>query len=72
MQSAPATTTSSGLENLIRAEYDDMPGHCLSRAQIQRMWLLEPAACEGALRSLVDEGYLRQARNGYVRGGPAR
>src|SRR5258706_15180427 len=68
MPSAPTTPTSSGLEQLIRAEYDDMPGHCLSRAQIQRLWVLEPAVCDGALRSLVDAGYLRQARNGYVRG----
>ena len=53
---------------LIRAEYQEMPGLCLTRAQIQRLWLLEPAACDTVLRTLVDAGYLRVTLAGYVRG----
>lgn len=55
------------LVGLIRAEYDEMPGLCLTRAQIQRLWLLEPAACDNVLRALVDAGYLRLTPAGYVR-----
>ena len=53
---------------LIRSEYNEMPGLCLTRAQVQRLWLLEPAACDGVLRTLVDAGFLRLTSSGYVRG----
>jgi hypothetical protein len=55
------------LVGLIRSEYDEMPGLCLTRAQVQRLWLLEPAACDNVLRAMVDAGYLRVTANGYVR-----
>jgi hypothetical protein len=45
-----------------------MPGLCLTRAQVQRLWLLEPAACDNVLKTLVDAGYLRLTPAGYVRG----
>jgi hypothetical protein len=45
-----------------------MPGLCLTRAQVQRLWLLEPAACDNVLRALVDAGFLRLTPGGYVRG----
>ena len=56
------------LVDLIRSEYDEMPGLCLTRAQVQRLWLLEPAACDNVLRALVDAGFLRLTPGGYVRG----
>lgn len=56
------------LVGLIRAEYDEMPGLCLTRAQVQRLWLLEPDACDHVLRALLDAGYLRLTSGGYVRG----
>jgi hypothetical protein len=56
------------LVGLIRSEYDEMPGLCLTRAQIQRLWLPEPAACDSVLRTLVEAGYLRLTPNGYRRG----
>ena len=55
------------LVGLIRSEYEEMPGLCLTRAQVQRLWLLEPSACDNVLRAMVDAGYLRQTPNGYVR-----
>ena len=58
----------SDLVGLIRSEYEEMPGLCLTRAQVQRLWLLEPAACDTVLRTLVDAGYLRCTPGGYVRG----
>jgi hypothetical protein len=65
--SAPVTRVSD-LVGLIRSEYDEMPGLCLTRAQVQRLWLLEPAACDTVLRALVDAGFLRLTPGGYVRG----
>jgi hypothetical protein len=56
------------LAGLIRSEYDEMPGLCLTRAQVQRLWLLESSACDKVLRTLVDTGYLRLTPCGYVRG----
>ena len=56
------------LVGLIRSEYDEMPGLSLTRAQVQRLWLLEPAACDNVLHVLVDAGYLRLTPGGYVRG----
>lgn len=64
---APVTRVTD-LVGLIRAEYDEMPGLCLTRAQVQRLWLLEPSACDNVLRALVDAGYLRLTPGGYVRG----
>jgi hypothetical protein len=65
----PAPATKLGdVVRLIRAEYKEMPGLCLTRAQVQRLWMLEPAACDHALRALVDTGYLRLTPSGYIRG----
>ena len=65
--SVPASRVSD-LVGLIRAEYDEMPGLCLTRAQVQRLWLLEPMGCDLVLRALVDAGFLRITPSGYVRG----
>jgi hypothetical protein len=56
------------LVSLIQSEYEEMPGLCLTRAQVRRLWLLEPAACDHVLRALVDAGYLRLTPGGYMRG----
>lgn len=67
-EASPAVARISDLVRLIRSEYDEMPGLCLTRAQVQRLWLLEPAACDTVLSALVDAGYLRLTPSGYVRG----
>ena len=51
----------------IRREYDEMPGLCLTASQAQRLWQLEPTACEALLGAMVASGYLRLGRTGYVR-----
>jgi len=61
------TTKVTNLVALVRAEYQELPGLCLTRAQVQRLWLLEPSACDIVLRALVDAGYLRLAAGGYIR-----
>jgi hypothetical protein len=52
---------------LIRAEYGEMPGLCLTRSQVQRLWLLEPETCDQILKALVDAGFLKLTSSGYVR-----
>jgi hypothetical protein len=61
-------TRVTDLVGLIRAEYDETPGLCLTRAQVQRLWLLEPDVCDNVLSAMVDAGFLRLAAGGYVRG----
>lgn len=52
---------------MIRSEYLEMPGLCLTRAQVQRYWVLDPAVCDRALEALVAAGVLRLTAAGYVR-----
>jgi hypothetical protein len=52
---------------LIRAEYDEMPGLCLTGVQAQRLWRLEPDICDHVLGAMVDAGFLRLTSGGYVR-----
>ena len=51
----------------IREEYDDMPGLCLTAPQAQRLWALDAETCRAALASMVEAGFLRVSRYGYVR-----
>lgn len=63
-----AATRVTDVVGLIRAEYNEMPGLCLTRAQAQRLWLLEPDVCDHVLHAMVDAGFLRLTSGGYVRG----
>jgi hypothetical protein len=66
--SSVPTTRVTDLVGLIRAEYNEMPGLCLTREQAQRLWLLEADVCDNILRAMVDAGFLRLTAGGYVRG----
>ena len=63
----PATRVAD-LVRLIQSGYEAMPGLCLTRAEVQRLWLLEPTACDNVVRVMVDAGHLRITDGGYVRG----
>ena len=63
----PPVARIADLVGLIRSEYNEMPGLCLTRAQVQRLWLLEPAAVDVVLGTLVDAGFLRLTTRGYIR-----
>jgi len=55
---------------LIRAEYEELPGMCLTKAQVQRLWGLDSTTCETLLDQLVRTGFLKQTRGSeYVRAG---
>jgi len=51
----------------VRGEYLEMPGLSLTERQAQRLWHLEPDACQALLKALVESGFLRQTRRGYIR-----
>jgi len=54
----------------IKAEYREMPGLSLTRAQAQRVWHLEENHCQAILDALLHAKFLSRTRNGaFVRAG---
>lgn len=47
-----------------RAEYLEMPGLRLTRAQAQRLWGVDPRTCEQLLSTLTETRFLAQTRDG--------
>jgi len=55
---------------LIQAEYLEMPGLHLTKAQVQRLWRLESPLCDTLLDALVAAEFLRKThREAYVLAG---
>ena len=65
--SSDLTGTASPLAARIKAEYDEMPGLCLTLGQAVRLWNLDSSTCAKVLEDLRHEGYLRMARARYLR-----
>jgi hypothetical protein len=64
----PADTYITDWLQLIRAEYLEIPGLCLTKSQVQRLWGLDPVTSETLLGALVDAKFLRRTRqDAYVR-----
>ena len=60
-------TQDSIVENVlprIRAESLEMPGLRLNAAQAQRLWGLDPTACETVLTALREARFLRRLGDG--------
>lgn len=67
--STGSTTIPNWLE-LIRAEYVEIPGLCLTKSQAERLWHLDTLTCEALLGALMDVKFLRRTgRGAYVRNG---
>ena len=61
------TTITTWLQ-LIRAEYLEIPGLCLTRSEAERFWRLDTLTCEALFSALIDAKFLRKThRGGYVR-----
>jgi hypothetical protein len=68
-----AQTTVGDWLQLIRAEYLEMPGLCLTHDQARRLWGLDDITCNALLASLVDGGFLRVTASGlFVRADTSR
>lgn len=46
--------------DLVRADFEEMPGLCLTLSQMQRLWRLDRTTCDEVVRQLVAEGFLRR------------
>ncbi len=52
----------------IQAEYDEMPGLCLTARQARRLWGIDRELCALGLNALLEQGFLRRTHDGlYVR-----
>ena len=59
--------TSPDWLRLIRAEYLEIPGLCLTSAQVQRFWNLDTNTTGSLLATLLDVQFLRRTpRGSYV------
>ena len=55
---------------LIHAEYREMPGLHLTKAQVRRLWGLDEETADAVLAALEDEKFLRRTSDeAYVRVG---
>ena len=53
--------------DIVRSEYLEMPGLCLSKLQAQRLWALDATTCDALLNSLERVRFLRRTGDGeYV------
>jgi len=65
-----STIVHSDWLRLIRAEYEELPGMCLTKAQVRRLWGLDSTTCDTVLNQLVTTGFLKQTRGSeFVRAG---
>lgn len=55
------------LVRIIRAEFDEMPGMWLTRAQFRRLWSLSEADCDRLLSHFLATGYLIEGGFGVGR-----
>jgi hypothetical protein len=61
------------LIELMRAEYEEMPGLALTKPQVRRLWGVECDTCDALLDEMVRRKFLRKtAGNLYVRAGNGR
>jgi hypothetical protein len=73
MATSPVLTRRSlDLVALIRSEYLEMPGLCLTLPQAARLWNTDQRECSSAFESLVQEGFLCRSRDLYLRRGGGR
>ena len=61
---APAQVVHDDIVRRARAEYLEMPGLRLTRAQAQRLWGLDSRTCERLLTTLTETRALPQTHDG--------
>ena len=68
-QSVAFPRSTRDLNALIRAEYLEMPGLCLTVAQAARLWNAGRDECRTTLDALARTGFLYQSKDQYIRTG---
>ena len=61
---APDKAYIGDVVQMVKAEYLEMPGLCLTLAQAERLWNLDRATCVGVLGKLVESGFLWRTEAG--------
>ena len=68
MTNTACGSAASDLLQLVRAEYLEVPGLDLTRAQVQRLWGLDETTCDQLLAALMESRFLKRTRdNRYLR-----
>jgi hypothetical protein len=49
---------------LIKSEFTEMPGLCLTRPQIQKLWGLDQPLCDAVIEALLASDFLRVTAQG--------
>jgi hypothetical protein len=62
---APPPPSGDWLLDLVRSEYLEMPGLNLTKAQMERMWSVDPTTCERVLDTLVASHFLECTAHGH-------
>ncbi len=61
-------TVTDALLMRIRGDFLEMPCLRLTLRQAMRLWALDAVSCDVALRTLIEDGFLRRTRQGaFVR-----
>jgi hypothetical protein len=66
---APQTETPNTVDwlRLIKAEYLEIPGLCLTPPQVERLWNLDAVTAESVMGALIDVQFVRRTpRGAYV------
>jgi hypothetical protein len=63
---AHAVPTGSTVD-VVRREFNEMPGMRLTRAQIRRLWNLSSPECDEVVDALISDGFLVETSTGHLR-----
>jgi hypothetical protein len=56
------------LVDIVRGEFQELPGLTLTKPQVERLWALDTDTCDAVLQLLLDEHCLKRTAGGaYVR-----
>lgn len=53
--------------DVVRREFNEMPGMRLTRAQIRRLWNLSSSECDEIVDALIGDGFLVETSTGHLR-----
>jgi len=53
--------------DVVRREFNEMPGMRLTRAQIRRLWNLSSPECDEVVDTLISDGFLVETSTGHLR-----
>jgi hypothetical protein len=53
--------------DVVRREFNEMPGMRLTRAQVRRLWNLSSLQCDEIVDALISDGFLVETSTGHLR-----